>query len=107
LATAEQDIEAYDLRDSYLIKMDNEILGINNPQLSGSTMLYPNPATTITYLQSPENLTGTNYAVYDTSGRKIRSGKVENNNAIGVSTLPAGLYIVKLNGKFAYKLVKN
>lgn len=107
LATAEQDIEAYDLRDSYLIKMDNEILGINNPQLSGSTMLYPNPATTITYLQSPENLTGNDYAVYDTSGRKIRSGKVENNNAIGVSTLPAGLYIVKLNGKFAYKLVKN
>lgn len=63
--------------------------------------LYPNPVKDLLSIHLNGEMDGDlNWKIYDSNGRIVKAGKVEDQNSqIEVSTLPAGLYILNVSGK--------
>jgi uncharacterized repeat protein (TIGR02543 family) len=62
---------------------------------------YPNPASDIVYITGAIGM----IYLYDINGRLIFTQQIDKNGSISVSSLAAGIYVLKINGK-EYKLVK-
>ena len=74
-------------------------------QTSGSSLsIYPNPVKDELRFDLTAAENRTNVAIYDLTGRQMRSEKV-NDHALNVATLPAGIYIFKAGNQWA-KFVK-
>lgn len=68
-------------------------LGVNNPSRN-KIVLYPNPASEKFYIN---NLEGeASVSVYDISGRIVFNKNIQNNEALSVSELNKGIYIVEI-----------
>lgn len=69
--------------------------GINDLQAEEKLYVYPNPASDLIYMDvvSGEN---DEYVISDLSGKIISSGQVNQQNSIGISALPAGLYFIQV-----------
>jgi len=71
--------------------------------------IYPNPSSTIVYIELSENSVFTNYDIVSTNGQVISSSKLEGDKTnINVSNLPQGLLLIKLysqNESEYFKLV--
>ncbi len=93
-------------RDIYTIKMNSRTLGLNNYDMA-KYVVYPNPVTNNVYVQSTDNFAGSNYKVFDTLGRIINKGQVSYGNAIELSALDSGVYLIEINNQFKFKIVKN
>lgn len=80
--------------------------GINKVELNANLTLYPNPATHQLNI-SIEGHTITQYQVMDYSGKTvITHATVGNNIGIDVTSLPQGIYLIKLeldNGQYAIR----
>lgn len=72
--------------------------GVQNlSDFANSISIYPNPARETFNLAVSAELTGTNYAVYDLTGRMLLTGKTENEvNTISVRDLSPGIYLVSV-----------
>lgn len=68
--------------------------------LKGEPSVYPNPAKDKIFLH---NVSGA-YSIYNVTGMKVRAGLL-NTGSIDVAALPAGLYLLKADGK-TYKFSK-
>jgi hypothetical protein len=74
--------------------------------------VFPNPAhntITIRINETKQSYGGTNYSLYDCTGRVYVSGKIDNSNTpVDISALPAGIYILQLdnNVNATFKIVK-
>jgi hypothetical protein len=87
--------------------------GINSVQevqdITAQIQTTPNPATTQVHIESPIKIE--TYTINNTSGTKLQSGVLENDNNIDISQLPQGLYFLQLqleNGQtVTKKLVRN
>jgi uncharacterized delta-60 repeat protein len=64
---------------------------INNSTIS----VYPNPTTSFLNFSIP-NIQSTNYQIFDISGRIVLSSSIHNQEAIDVSGLLSGLYLIQL-----------
>ncbi len=60
--------------------------------------VYPNPTTGKLWINASTNENFT-YKMYDSKGVLIKSGKIDGHNAINISQLSAGYYILKIIGK--------
>jgi hypothetical protein len=86
-------------------------VGIKENEIKESAInIYPNPANDIIYLDISDNYTG-KYELYDMTGEKVLQGEIENENrpAIDISSIPIGMYTVKVevNGLRSFnKIVK-
>ena len=60
-----------------------------------SLVLYPNPATHGFYIENADN--GDNIFVIDLTGRILITKQIVNKTFIDISSLPMGVYIVKIN----------
>jgi len=72
--------------------------------LERATLLYPNPAKARLFLKKDIQATPSRYEVYNVNGNLILSGKGESveSQGIDISTLPKGMYLLKLvDGKGA------
>jgi uncharacterized repeat protein (TIGR01451 family) len=78
-----------------------------NEDEKNSILLNPNPAETYVTLTLPSNMDASNYAIYDSMGRKILAGYLmERYTVIELSELPSGLYEIVLEDlKRSIKLV--
>jgi len=66
--------------------------------LAASVSVFPNPARDAFNIVVSAELTGTNYALYDITGRKLLSGRLESeSNNISVKDIASGIYIVNIN----------
>jgi PKD repeat protein len=80
----------------------NECSGIPESASKAGLSVYPNPAKTHIYITFPEQLkTGSKLYIFDLLGRKVmernvNSVKSEREILVDVSSLPNGLYIIKL-----------
>ncbi|MFP9114710.1 T9SS type A sorting domain-containing protein [Flavobacterium sp. RHBU_3] len=75
------------------------------PQFSTNPFtLYPNPVKDVLYVNTDASLNNYAVAVYDYTGRQVLSGSISN-NSINVSSLPTGIYIMKIANTTA-KFVK-
>jgi len=73
-----------------------------------SVSLYPNPATNAFYLDMSEHDAAV--SIYNLSGMKLISKQTMNRNYFDISTLPQGMYIVRIitsEGSVEKKLMKN
>jgi hypothetical protein len=63
--------------------------------------LYPNPATSVLHIQS-ENLTASEYAIYNVVGKLVTQNTITNPNdvQINVQNLERGLYFVKIDNQY-------
>jgi surface protein len=72
---------------------------------SSSLKLYPNPV--LSFLNLDNNLTNQPYNVFDSLGRVILNGKLnEGNNSINVEQLSKGIYYLKVSDNSASKFIK-
>lgn len=66
-------------------------------------ILYPNPTSQyffITGLNQPAN-----YVIYTLTGKKLTSGRIENEDIIDLTNYDNGTYLLKINGKY-HKVIK-
>jgi hypothetical protein len=66
--------------------------------LAASFSIFPNPARDVFNITVSAELTGTTYTLYDMTGRKLLSGKIENeSNTIPVRNISSGIYLVAIS----------
>lgn len=94
---------------------DNEILslyqfttlGIQDlDHRSNRFILYPNPAKNILKVSKTSGLNGKGFVIVDLSGKTVFYGALADENSIDVSRLSTGIYVLKVEGEFAIKFIK-
>ena len=84
----EVDIDFSSNQTCSLVSDDQIITTVEN------TTLYPNPSSDKVYIKTLRNLRKA--SVYNIDGTKVYMAEISGSNTLSVSTLPAGLYIIKL-----------
>ncbi|WP_343328177.1 M4 family metallopeptidase [Polaribacter staleyi] len=80
----------------------------NNNLFNGNKMIYPNPAIDILNINPNFSLLSSNYSITNVLGQIISSGIIKN-NAVNISTLKKGIYLIKLTDEeetFTQKFIK-
>ncbi|MGJ8549178.1 T9SS type A sorting domain-containing protein [Winogradskyella wichelsiae] len=86
--------------------INQQSLSINDEEYSAIS-IYPNPASNELHINSTEKV---DVSIYDILGKMMISKEVNSNNAIQISELKSGIYLVRiaLNGKVSqHRLIKN
>jgi len=73
-----------------IIEMTTAVPDIDNENIN----LYPNPAGDKFYIKGFEGII--DFSLYDINGVKLMTDQARNSNSISISTLPKGLYLVKI-----------
>lgn len=71
--------------------------------------VWPNPVNDILYIKSQQFSSETSFTLYDVSGRLVKSGKMKISEAINLSELVKGVYILKVfnsEGTLTKKIIK-
>ncbi|MFA6923373.1 MAG: YCF48-related protein [Bacteroidales bacterium] len=80
-----------------ILKNNNIIFGIENKILSIDIMLYPNPVADKLTLELPQTSKQSTITIYNINGAElIKQQAITNKTQIDISTLPSGIYFVKL-----------
>ncbi len=78
---------------------------MSNTQFTISQLgVYPNPAKDQLFIQGTQ-MESKNYAIYDLTGRKIQTGRIET-NAVDIAGLMSGYYFLKINDHQTAKFKK-
>ncbi|TRX15948.1 LamG domain-containing protein [Flavobacterium franklandianum] len=94
---------------------DNEILSLyqftslgtqNFNFQSNRLILYPNPTKNVINFSETSELNGKGFRVVDLSGKTMLSGKLADETCIDVSRLSIGIYLLKVEGEYASKFLK-
>lgn len=90
------------------LNFDNLISSVPEQSVKNTLFnLYPNPASDSFYIGL--NGKNTSVSIYNLNGMLVQSGSVSNKDFVNISTLPQGMYIVKIRtNEFTYekKLIK-
>lgn len=73
----------------------NNPLGISESDKYTVIHLYPNPASDIIAINSPQE-NGTEYIIFNFYGSKVAHGNIFGNKPISISTLAPGFYIIRI-----------
>ncbi len=69
---------------------------VNSIEKISNTILYPNPASNIIYIESEEIWSA--YQITNIAGQAVQKGKIQRNK-INIDALPSGQYLITLNNK--------
>ncbi len=73
------------------------VLGTQENDLSTSIKVYPNPASKTVFVEGVKDKNAT-VEIINFEGRKVlEQGKIENDNSINISGIPAGAYFININ----------
>ncbi|MEP2936176.1 MAG: M12 family metallo-peptidase [Gilvibacter sp.] len=81
----------------------NIILGVGDPELAGSLVLYPNPAQDFIKLTNPQNLELQEVAIYDITGKlmgRMDLREMTDDITMDVSRLDSAVYFVIIKDEF-------
>jgi len=67
---------------------------INTP--SNKIKIYPNPANEIIHIQNPESSI-INYTLFNSIGKPIKTGTLDNSNTISAKNIPHGIYFIHIS----------
>jgi len=86
-------------------------LGIDETTDNNAVYIYPIPAHNYLMAGLNEHLQNTTYAIYNVMGQNIMNGKLdeENTNALNIGSIPAGIYVIKIQSgaaQFSRKFCK-
>ena len=94
----------YNNTDGVRISVSTTLSAANFDKESLKFKIYPNPVTDKLYVSGVSAIS--NASVYDFNGRRILEAELSNNNSsIDLSTIPFGVYLLKVNGQ-TFKFVK-
>ena len=69
-------------------------------------LIFPNPTSDMLMVRGIKNIT--HYKIVDIKGTIIKQGKIDqNNNIVSLNSLDTGLYILRLEGEKAIKIIKS
>lgn len=89
----------------YLLKLPPA--GLQNVNASYDIQVYPNPASDYLHVKMDRRTENTKLEIFDMTGRKLISNELANKESdIPVTSLPAGLYIVRIHNAEGYQLSK-
>jgi hypothetical protein len=95
---------SFGFRDNYLIKMTLGALGVPDAT-KNLVSIYPNPTSGQIHLEGPDSLTGSDFNLFEITGKKIMSGIVAASREINLSHLASGAYFMQI-GTNTYKILK-
>ncbi len=73
------------------------VLGTQENDLSTSIKVYPNPASKTVFIEGVKDKNAT-VEIYNFEGRKVlNQGKIDSDNSINISGIPAGAYFININ----------
>uniref|UniRef100_A0AAU6WVI3 PQQ-dependent sugar dehydrogenase n=1 Tax=Chryseobacterium endophyticum TaxID=1854762 RepID=A0AAU6WVI3_9FLAO len=73
------------------------VLGTQENDLSTSIKVYPNPASKTVFIEGVKDKNAT-VEIYNFEGRKVLDqGKIDSDNSINISGIPAGVYFININ----------
>ena len=84
-------------------------VGINEISQSNLFSVYPNPANSHINVKADVTLLGSDYTIYDNTGKLVLSGKINSENTvIELGNLSGGIYIFNVGGnlKQTFKVIK-
>lgn len=84
-------------------------LSIDDNNFANKIAVYPNPVVDVLNIDKTENLSNASFSVINTLGETIMQTKTLNNDAIDVSSLSSGMYILSVDsgdGKQQFKFLK-
>lgn len=94
------------LQAAYMLKADSlgNITSLRNIYLANKTAIqvYPNPATDFITVKNKEQ--NSSFAIYNIWGNQVAKGTI--NSKTDISTLPKGLYFVKVDSQTPVKILK-
>ena len=80
-----------------IFKVTTSTLGINENELSSQIKIYPNPASERVFIDGIKD-SGTTVDITSPEGRKVlEKAKMESDNSLNISGIPAGVYYIHLN----------
>ena len=81
-------------------------LGIDKKNLANGLSVYPNPVTDILKIANANNLSNASFSIVDILGKTVVQSKALNNDAIDVSNLNSGVYILSVSSEEGAKQFK-
>lgn len=81
-------------------------LGVDKKNLVNGLSIYPNPVSDILKIANANNLTYASFSIVDVLGKTVVQYKALNNDAIDVSNLNSGVYILSVNSEGEAKQFK-
>ena len=77
-------------------------------ELSEKIKVFPNPTMASIYFQTETSLLGENVSVFNLSGQLVSEKKITENNALDLSELSAGVYLIQFSNKNinSFKIIK-
>jgi len=94
-------------KNFFLAKLNCKSLGIDKQNNTSPILIYPNPATDLLTIETSENLSLSELAIVDMSGRDYINLQItEPVTQIDVRILPGGVYMIKLIGPKELQICK-
>lgn len=81
-------------------------LGIDKKNLVNSLSVYPNPVSDILKIANADNLANASFSIVDILGKTVIQSKALSNNAIDVSNLSSGVYVLSVSSEDGAKQFK-
>ena len=80
-----------------IFRITTTTLGVQESDLSTQIKVYPNPASKKVFIEGVKDK-NTTVEIISFEGRKVlEQGKIESDNSVNISGIPAGVYFINLN----------
>ena len=84
-------------------------LEVSEMELSDKITVFPNPTTSVIYFKTDSNLVNEKVSVFNLSGQLISQKQVAADNALDLSELSTGVYLIRFTNKNinSFKIIKH
>ncbi|WP_284653647.1 T9SS type A sorting domain-containing protein [Flavobacterium terrisoli] len=91
-----------------LLAQTQQTLEVPQLELGGKITVFPNPTTATVYFKTETNLLNEKVSIYNLSGQLVSKKQITANNALDLSELQAGVYLIRFNNKKinSFKIIK-
>ncbi|WP_284653645.1 T9SS type A sorting domain-containing protein [Flavobacterium terrisoli] len=91
-----------------LLAQTQQALEVPQLELGGKITVFPNPTSATVYFKTETNLLNEEVSIYNLSGQLISKKQITANNALDLTELQAGVYLIRFNNKKinSFKIIK-
>lgn len=91
-----------------LLAQTQQTLEVPQLELGGKITVFPNPTTATVYFKTETNLLNEKVSIYNLSGQLISKKQITGNNALDLSELQSGVYLIQFYNKKinSFKIIK-
>lgn len=89
-----------------LAQVNQQSLEVSQFEVAANITVYPNPTIAKIYFESKQILTNQKVLVYDNAGKLLLKQTLSAENAVDLTSLASGLYLVQLENSKSFKIIK-